>query len=230
MSMHGIPVPKPHTGVDSVPEGAILGIAVLGAAVVGAAVVGAAVLGTAVRGGAVGSSVGSSDGVLVGIAVVREAVGATVGPKVVGVLVAGAKVVGAVVGAIVGEAVGADVLGGAVGLKSNTPIRQALETLKAKSRCRCGSYAAPGPVPACSANRWCTVRYCARKDTRITGGAGESACVGGWGVGGGEASSSLYSFMIVRALACMPMNPQREWTWSSALMWTTRSVQLLARQ
>jgi hypothetical protein len=71
--MHGIPVPKPHTGVDGVAEGAMLGIAVVGAAVVGAAVVGAAVLGAAVVGAAVlGSAVGSSVGSCVGTVVGAE--------------------------------------------------------------------------------------------------------------------------------------------------------------
>ena len=39
---------------------------------------------------------------------------------------------------------GVAVLGGAVGLKSITSMWQALETLKAKSWRRCGSYAAAG--------------------------------------------------------------------------------------
>ncbi len=39
---------------------------------------------------------------------------------------------------------GVAVLGGAVGLKSNTPMWQSPETLKARSRPICGSYAAAG--------------------------------------------------------------------------------------
>ena len=85
--MHGTPVPKPHTGVDGVPEGAILGIAVVGAAVLGAAVLGAAVLGSAVGSSVVGSCVG----VLVGIAVVGEAVGAALEGRAEGATVVGAE-------------------------------------------------------------------------------------------------------------------------------------------
>ena len=77
--MHGIPVPKPHTGVDGVPEGAILGIAVVGAAVLGSAV------GSSVGVGLVGTRVvGTSDGILdVGDCVlhVGDGVSATGGPR-----------------------------------------------------------------------------------------------------------------------------------------------------